>query len=84
VSILVNCDTQEEIDRLTDALSADPEAEQCGWVRDRFGVSWQLSPTVLNEWMRDSDTEAVDRLTEALLRMKRLDIAALEAAYRGA
>lgn len=84
VSILVNCDTQEEIDRLTDELSADPEAEQCGWVRDRFGVSWQLSPTALSEWMHDADPEAVARLTQALLRMKRLDIAALEAAYRGA
>jgi len=83
VSIVVNCDTQEEIDRLSDALSADPEAEQCGWVRDRFGVSWQLSPTVLNDWMNHGDPEAVARMTQALLEMKRLDIAALERAYRG-
>ena len=83
VSIVVNCDTQEEIDRLSDALSADPDAEQCGWVRDRFGVSWQLSPAVLNDMMREASQEALDRVTQALLPMKRIDIATLERAYRG-
>jgi len=83
VSIVVNCETQEEVDRLSDALSADPAAEQCGWVRDRFGVSWQLSPAVLNDWMQTADPEALDRITQALLPMKRIDIATLEHAYRG-
>jgi predicted 3-demethylubiquinone-9 3-methyltransferase (glyoxalase superfamily) len=83
VSLLVNCDTQEEIDYYSDKLSAVPEAEQCGWVKDKYGVSWQLSPTVMNDMFRNGTREQIDRATQAFLKMKRLDIAAIEEAYHG-
>lgn len=83
VSLLVQCDTQEEIDRYSDALSAVPEAEQCGWVKDRFGVSWQMSPTRMDTMMRDGTPEQIDRVTKAFLQMKRFDLEALERAYAG-
>ncbi len=82
-SILVNCDTQEEIDYYWNALSAVPEAEQCGWIKDPFGVSWQISPTVMNDMLSDVDPSALERVTQAFLQMKKFDIAALERAYRG-
>lgn len=81
VSFMVNCETQEEIDTYWEKLSAVPEAEQCGWLKDKYGVSWQIVPTVLSTM---SDTgEAANRMTEALLKMKKLDIAALKRAYDG-
>ncbi len=83
VSLLVNCDTQEEIDYFWNALSAVPEAEQCGWLKDKYGVSWQINPTVLDEMMRSGDAEKVARVTQAFLQMKKFDIAAIERAYRG-
>jgi predicted 3-demethylubiquinone-9 3-methyltransferase (glyoxalase superfamily) len=80
VSLLVPCDTQDEIDYLWGKLSADPKAEQCGWLKDRFGVSWQISPSVMNRIMGSGDQEKIDRVTQAFLPMKKLDIAALERA----
>jgi predicted 3-demethylubiquinone-9 3-methyltransferase (glyoxalase superfamily) len=85
VSLQVNCDTQEEIDHYWNALSAggEPRAQQCGWLKDRFGLSWQVVPTVLPRLMTDSDPKKSERVMTALLQMKKLDIAALERAHAG-
>jgi predicted 3-demethylubiquinone-9 3-methyltransferase (glyoxalase superfamily) len=82
-SLMVNCDTQEEIDRYWSALSAVPEAEQCGWLKDKYGLSWQIVPTVMNDMMRSPDPKAIARVTQAFMPMKKFDIAALERAYAG-
>lgn len=81
VSLMVRCETQEEVDHLWKRLSAVPQAEQCGWLKDRYGVSWQIVPNALFELVSDSDRERAGRVTEAMLRMKKLDIAGLRAAY---
>lgn len=83
VSLLINCDTQEEIDYYWQKLSAVPEAEQCGWLKDKFGVSWQVSPVVMNDMLSSGTPEQVARVTKAFLQMKKFDLAALESAYRG-
>jgi predicted 3-demethylubiquinone-9 3-methyltransferase (glyoxalase superfamily) len=83
VSFQIFTDTQEETDRLTDALSAVPEAEQCSWVKDRYGLSWQIAPRVLIEGISDPDPAKAKRVFEAMMEMKRIDIAAIERAYRG-
>lgn len=83
ISLMVNCDTQEEIDYYWQKLSAVPEAEQCGWLKDKFGVSWQISPTILNDMMNKGTPEQVASVTQAFLKMKKFDIAALEAASQG-
>ena len=82
-SIGVMCDDQAEVDRLWRALSADPEAEACGWLKDRFGLSWQIIPRALPGMMADPDQARADRVMAAVLPMKKPDIAALEAAYAG-
>lgn len=82
VSLLVECETQAEIDRLWDALSAVPEAEACGWVKDRFGVSWQITPASLQTMMREGTQDQVDRVTQAFLPMKKLNLSVIEDAYR--
>lgn len=82
-SIIVGCDSQDEIDRLWEALSEGGQVEQCGWLRDRFGLCWQIKPTRLGELMADPDPEKARRVTEAMLKMVKFDIAALEAAARG-
>jgi predicted 3-demethylubiquinone-9 3-methyltransferase (glyoxalase superfamily)/predicted lactoylglutathione lyase len=81
ISFIVNCADQEEVDRLWEALSAGGTIEQCGWLRDRYGVCWQIVPTVLGEMMKDPDRNRGRRVTEAMLTMKKLDIAGLEKAY---
>jgi predicted 3-demethylubiquinone-9 3-methyltransferase (glyoxalase superfamily) len=81
VSFVVNCDTQDEIDRYWDALLKGGSAEQCGWLKDRFGVSWQIVPTVLGEMMADPDRGKAKRAADAMLKMVKLDIAKLKAAY---
>lgn len=81
ISFLVNCDTQEEIDYYWSKLSAVAEAEQCGWLKDKFGLSWQISPTALQEMMTKGTREQVDRVTQAFLPMKKLDIKKLEEAF---
>lgn len=83
ISLIVNCDTQEEIDRYWEKLSAVPEAEQCGWLKDRYGVSWQIVPTAMNEMMASNNAEGIARVTGAFLQMKKFDIAALKKAYEG-
>ena len=82
VSLMVQCETQEEIDRYW-KLSAVPEAEQCGWLKDRFGVSWQVTPTILGKMLSDPDRAKVERVTNAFLKMKKFDIAELKKAYEG-
>ncbi len=83
VSFIVNCDTQEEIDYYWEKLSAVPESEQCGWCKDKFGVSWQIVPTAMEEMMKSGDQEKINRVTQAFLKMKKFDIAELEKAAEG-
>jgi predicted 3-demethylubiquinone-9 3-methyltransferase (glyoxalase superfamily) len=80
ISFIVKCDTQEEIDYYWEKLSAVPESEQCGWLKDKYGVSWQIVPTVMDEMMESGDEGKTARVTEAFLKMKKFDIAALQAA----
>ena len=83
ISFMVYCDTQEEIDYYWERLSFVPEAEICGWLKDRFGVTWQIVPTVLEAMMTDKDPEKVERVTAAFLKMKKFDIGELKKAYNG-
>ncbi len=83
ISLMVSCDTQQEIDYYWGKLSAVPEAEQCGWLKDKFGLSWQITPTVMGEMMRGGTDEQIRRVTQAFLPMKKFDIAALTRAYEG-
>ncbi|MFL5403662.1 MAG: VOC family protein [Gemmatimonadales bacterium] len=85
ISFQIMCRTQEEVDHYWNKLSqgGDPKAQQCGWVKDKFGLSWQVVPTVLIEMMSDPDKEKAGRAMEAMLPMKKLDIAELERAYAG-
>ncbi len=83
VSFMVNCEEQAEIDYYWKALSAVPESEQCGWLKDKYGVSWQIVPRAMNEMMTSDDRDATDRVTRAFLAMKKFDIATLQAAYEG-
>lgn len=84
VSLCVECDTQEEIDYLWDKLSADPSAEACGWLKDQFGVSWQIIPRMFNDlYGSDPNTAQAKRVMDAVMQMKKLDIAALQQAYAG-
>lgn len=82
-SIMVECETQAEIDRLWEALKEGGSTEQCGWLKDRWGLSWQIAPKRLGELMRDPDRQKAGRVAEAMLGMVKLDIAELEAAARG-
>lgn len=81
ISFVVNCDTQAEIDEMWNKLSAggDPKAQQCGWLRDKFGLSWQVVPTALPRLMQDP--ESADRVMSEVLQMKKIDLARLERAY---
>lgn len=83
ISLMVYCDTQAEIDHYWDSLTADPTAEQCGWLKDRFGLSWQIVPTAMDAMMADPDPAKIARVTEAFLQMKKFDLAALQRAYAG-
>jgi predicted 3-demethylubiquinone-9 3-methyltransferase (glyoxalase superfamily) len=84
ISFMVSCHTQKEIDYYWKKLSAVPEAEQCGWLKDKYGLSWQVTPDSLDEMMADKDSARVARVTEAFLHMKKFDLAELERAYEGA
>jgi predicted 3-demethylubiquinone-9 3-methyltransferase (glyoxalase superfamily) len=81
ISFVVHCADQAEIDRYWKALGDGGAYEECGWLRDRYGVSWQIVPTVLGEMMKDKDRSRAKRVVEAFLKMKKFDIAKLEAAY---
>lgn len=83
ISFVVNCEDQAEIDRLWAALSDGGAVEPCGWVKDRYGVSWQISPARLGRMMKDPDRKRARRVVEAFLGMKKIDIAELDRAYRG-
>ena len=83
VSLVISCVDQPEIDRYWRRLSAIPEAEQCGWLKDRYGVSWQVTPTAMGQMLANGTPEQVARVTQAFLPMKKLDLAALRAAYDG-
>ncbi|HEX8167613.1 MAG TPA: VOC family protein [Beijerinckiaceae bacterium] len=84
VSFMIECDDQAEIDRLWDALSAGGTVEQCGWLKDRYGLSWQIVPKVLGEMMTDKDRARAARVAQAMLKMVKIDIAGLRKAYDGA
>lgn len=83
ISLAVNCDTQDEVDRYWDALSDGGEKGPCGWLKDRYGLSWQVNPTVLEGLLGDPDREKAQRVMEAMLRMSKMDIAELERAATG-
>lgn len=83
VSFVVNCQTQKEVDHYWEKLSAggDEKAQQCGWLKDKYGLSWQIVPTVLVEMLQDKNPEKSERVMQALLKMKKLDIKTLQQAY---
>jgi predicted 3-demethylubiquinone-9 3-methyltransferase (glyoxalase superfamily) len=83
VSLMVRCENQKEIDEYWEKLSAVPEAEQCGWLKDKYGVSWQIVPQDLDEMMAQGTREQIDRITQALLPMKKFDLEVLRKAYKG-
>ena len=83
ISFVVPCETQAEIDYYWEQLSADPQAEQCGWLKDKFSLSWQIWPTPIGEMMQNGTREQIDRITQAFLPMKKFDLATLKRAYEG-
>jgi predicted 3-demethylubiquinone-9 3-methyltransferase (glyoxalase superfamily) len=85
VSFIINCESQDEIDDYWNKLTAggDPAAQQCGWLKDKYGLSWQVVPTRLAELMRDPNQQKADRVMKVMLQMKKLDIKKLEQAYEG-
>jgi predicted 3-demethylubiquinone-9 3-methyltransferase (glyoxalase superfamily) len=83
ISMFVNCETQEEVDDLWEKLSEGGEKIQCGWLKDKFGLSWQVIPRVLKEMLGDQDREKAARVMQAMLQMKKIDIAGLQRAYDG-
>lgn len=83
ISFIVHCDTQKQIDYYWEKLSAVPESEQCGWLKDKYGVSWQIVPTIMNKMMASGDKEKLSRVTQAFLKMKKFDIKTLKKAYKG-
>jgi predicted 3-demethylubiquinone-9 3-methyltransferase (glyoxalase superfamily) len=84
ISFQVRCETQKEVDYYWEKLSegGDEQAQQCGWLKDKYGVSWQITPIVLEKMLQDKDTKKSDRVMKALLRMRKLDITALMQAYK--
>ena len=83
ISIMLECDTQDEIDRLWDGLLEGGTTEACGWLRDRYGLSWQIVPKLLGEMMSEPDAAKAKRVSDAMMKMVKIDIAALEKAYKG-
>ena len=83
VSFFVNCESQEEVDELWEKLSAGGRTDRCGWLQDKFGLSWQVVPSALGEMLGDQDRERAKRVMEAMLGMEKLDIAGLKRAYEG-
>ena len=84
VSFIIPCETQEEIDHYWEKLSADPKAEQCGWLKDKYGLSWQVVPTAMDEMLGKGSPEQIARVVQAFLKLKKFDIAKLKEAYEGA
>jgi predicted 3-demethylubiquinone-9 3-methyltransferase (glyoxalase superfamily) len=83
ISLMVQCDYQAEIDRLWAALSEGGKVERCGWLQDRYGLSWQITPTVLGKMMKSPDRARAKRVAEAMLKMVKFDVGALQKAYEG-
>ncbi|KKR06134.1 MAG: 3-demethylubiquinone-9 3-methyltransferase [candidate division WS6 bacterium GW2011_GWF2_39_15] len=83
ISFEIECDDQKEVDYLWEKLSAVPEFEQCGWIKDKFGVSWQIVPKRLGELLGDPDKEKAQRVMNAMLKMKKIEVDELEKAYKG-
>ena len=83
VSLLVNCETQDEVDEFWEKLSAGGEKGPCGWLKDKFGLSWQIVPTVLDEMLQDEDEDKATRVMKAMLQMTKIEIGELEKAYKG-
>ena len=83
VSFFVRCETQEEIDCLWEKLSAGGETQKCGWLKDKFGISWQIVPPILGEFLNDEDDEKSNSVMEAMMKMSKLDIKELKEAYEG-
>lgn len=81
ISFIVRCENQKEIDYYWEKLSADPKSEMCGWLKDKFGLSWQVTPTIMNEMLKTPDKKKLARVTEAFLKMKKFDIETLKQAY---
>ena len=81
ISFSVNCETQEEVDELWEKLSEGGEKGRCGWLKDKYGLSWQVNPTVLGEMLQDKDPEKSKRVIEAMLQMDKIDIKSLKQAY---
>lgn len=81
ISFLVDCKTQQEVDELWEKFTKDGEEGPCGWLKDKYGVSWQIVPAVLNELLNDPDPEKSQRVTKAMLQMKKIDIQGLKQAY---
>ena len=81
ISFLVNCETQEEVDDLWEKLSEGGERQRCGWLKDKYGVSWQIIPTILGQLLQDKDTPRSKRAMQAMMQMDKIDIAALKRAY---
>lgn len=83
ISFFVECETQHEVDAYWEKLSANPEAEQCGWLQDKYGFSWQIIPKTLPQLLNDPDKEKSNRVMQAMLKMKKIDVAELKKAYEG-
>jgi predicted 3-demethylubiquinone-9 3-methyltransferase (glyoxalase superfamily) len=83
ISLMVKCDTQEEIDELWEKLSEGGQKVECGWLKDKFGLSWQIAPTILGEMMKDPDPAKRDRVMKVIMETKKFEIAKLKTAYEG-
>ena len=83
ISLFVSCETQDEVDELWEKLSAGGEKGPCGWLKDRFGVSWQIIPTALGQMLGDKDPQKSQRAMQAMLKMTKIDIVALRQAFEG-
>jgi predicted 3-demethylubiquinone-9 3-methyltransferase (glyoxalase superfamily) len=83
ISMFVNCETQEEVDQLWDKLSEGGRKDRCGWLTDKFGVTWQIIPTALGRMLGDPDPAKSSRVMQAMLKMDKIDVAALQRAYEG-
>ncbi len=81
ISFFVNCETQQEVDDLWEKLSAGGEKSQCGWLKDKYGLSWQIIPTILGKMLQDKDAEKANRVMQAMLQMTKIDIKGLQQAY---
>jgi predicted 3-demethylubiquinone-9 3-methyltransferase (glyoxalase superfamily) len=81
ISFFINCETQQEVDELWEKLSAGGEKSRCGWLKDKYGLSWQVIPTALGEMLQDKDPKKSQRVMQAMLQMDKIDIAGLRRAY---